>query len=135
VEEILARCSADIRNASASTSKQQEGGDGEQPGSFDAWRLSPDPLAGSAHLAHHAERSDRYRQLVELRKEGLTTKEIARRLGMAERTVRYWLKRGIPYGKPELRRKRSKEFDPYVPYITDHWQQGEQNGLRLFREL
>jgi DNA-directed RNA polymerase specialized sigma24 family protein len=58
----------------------------------------PSPLAGSAHLARHAERSDRYQQLVELRNEGLTTKEIARRLDMAERTVRHWFKRGIPYG-------------------------------------
>ncbi len=73
--------------------------------------------------------------MVELRNEGLTNKEIARRLGTAERTVRHWFKRGIPYGKPELRRKRSNGFDPYISYVTERWKQGERNGLHIFREL
>ncbi len=138
VEEVLARCRAEIRQASKSSDTAKGVQDGEN-----AERLSAssgedpvtDPLAGSAHLAHHAERSDRYQQLVELRNEGLTNKEIARRLGMAERTVRHWFKRGIPYGKPELRRKRSHGFDPYIPYVTERWNQGEHNGLHIFREL
>jgi DNA-directed RNA polymerase specialized sigma24 family protein len=46
---------------------------------------------------------------------GLTLKEIARRLGMGERTVRYWLSRGFPYGNPELRHKRRRRgFDRYA---------------------
>lgn len=135
VEEILARCRADMRKASASFSEQQAGGGKEQAQSFDEGHPNPDPLAGSTHLARHAERSDRYQQLVELRKAGLTTKEIARRLGMAERTVRHWFTRGIPYENAELRRKRRKRFDPYLPYITERWNQGERNGQRLFREL
>jgi transposase len=138
VEEILARCRVEIRQASKSSDAAEGAQDGES-----AERLSaspgedpaPDPRAGSAHLAHHAERSDRYQQLVELRNEGLTNKEIARRLGMAERTVRHWFKRGIPYGKPELRRKRSHGFDPYIPYVIERWNQGERNGLCIFREL
>jgi transposase len=45
-------------------------------------------VADRFHLARHAERSDRYQQLVELRAQGLTYQDIARRLGMGERTVR-----------------------------------------------
>jgi transposase len=124
VEEILARCRGEIRKALKT----------ENP-TLPEWSAASAPPAGSAHLARHAERSDRYQQLLELRKEGLTTKEIARRLGMAERTVRHWFKRGIPYGKPELRRKQRNGFDPSIPYVTERWKQGERNGLRIFREM
>lgn len=138
VEEILARCRIEIRQALKSSDAAEGAQDGENaerilasPGEDPV----PDPLAGSAHLARHARGSDRSQQLVELRNEGLTNKEIARRLGMAERTVRHWFKREIPYRKPELRRKRSNGFDPYIPYVTERWNQGKHNGLRIFREL
>jgi transposase len=99
------------------------------------WPAAEAPTAGSAHLARHAERLDRYQQLIELRKAGLTLKEIARRLGMGERTVRYWLTRGIPYGKPELRHKRCRHgFNLYADYVTERWNQGERNGLQIWRE-
>jgi transposase len=138
VEEILARCRAEIRQASKPSdvaSAQQDGENAEQPLAFRSSDAAPNPPAGSAHLAHHAERSDRYQQLVELRQEGLTTKEIARRLDMAERTVRNWLKRGIPYGNLESRRKEGNRIDPYIAYVAERWNQGERNGLTLFREL
>ena len=91
VEEILARCRAEIRQASrlrdtSSSEAKPEGEQKERAPALPDW--PPDSRAGSAHLAHHAERSDRYQQLLELRKAGLTLKEIARRLGMGERTVR-----------------------------------------------
>ena len=139
VEEILARCRVEIRKAlkppEAPGLDPQEEKKAEQEPALPGQPPDPDPLAGSAHLAHHAERSDRYHQLLELRKEGLTSKEIARRLGMAERTIRRWIMRGIPYEKAELRRKRRNRFDPNLPYITERWNQGERNGQRLFREL
>ncbi len=135
VEEILARCRAEIRQApkrsDAPSSEQQA----EQTSTLPSQPSDPYPLAGSAHLAHHAERLDRYQQLIELRNEGLTTKEIAHRLDMAERTVRYWLKRGIPYGNAESRRKEGNRIDPHIAYVTERWSQGEHNGLTLFREL
>ena len=134
VEEILARCSADIRKAK----KPSEASGSESPEKAKPERAlpdqspEPDPLAGSAHLAHHAERSDRYHQLLALRKEGLTSKEIARRLGMAERTIRRWMERGIPYEKAELRRKRRNRFDAYQPYLTERWNQGSGMDSAFF---
>ena len=137
VEEILARCRAEIRKASKGTNPSPESQAEEQEStmSSDSRSSAPDPLAGSAHLARHTERADQYQQLLELRKEGLTNKEIARRLGMAERTIRRWITRGIPYEKAALRRKRRNRFDAYLPYLTERWNQGERNGQRLFREL
>ena len=125
VEEILARCRGEIRKALKT-----------ETSTLPPWPAADAPPAGSAHLAHHAERTDRYQQLIDLRKAGLTLKEIAHRLGMGERTVRYWLSRGIPYGNPELRHKRRRRgFDRYAEYVTERWNQGERNGLQLWREL
>ena len=138
VEEILARCRAEIRKASKpadNASAPQDEENVEPPLAPQSSDLAPNPPAGSAHLAHHAERLDRYEQLVELRNEGLTMREIARRLDMAERTIRHWLKRGIPYGNAESRRKEGKRIDPYMAYVTGRWNQGEHNGQRLLREL
>jgi transposase len=125
VEEILARGLGEIRKALKT-----------ETSTLPPWPTADAPSAGSAHLARHAERTDRYHQLIELRKAGLTLKEIALRVGMGERTVRYWLSRGIPYGKPELRHKRRRRgFDRYAEYVTERWNQGERNGLQLWREL
>jgi transposase len=138
VEEILARCRAEIRQASKPSGTPptvQEEQKVDQTPALSDQPSDSYPLAGSAHLARHAERSDRYQQLVELRNEGLTTKEIARRLDMAERTVRHWFKQGIPYENPESRRKEGNRIDPYMAYVTERWNQGEHNGLTLFREL
>lgn len=54
---------------------------------------------------------------------------------MAERTVHHWLTRGIPYGKPELRHKRRRSFDPYAAYVRERFLQGSRNGFQLWREL
>jgi transposase len=139
LEEILARCRPEVRQgaepATSSCSAQQEGGSAQQPATLPDRHDERAPHAGSAHLARHAERADRYQQLVHLREEGLTHQEIARRLGMGERTVRYWLTRGIPYGKPELRRKRGGSFDLYAAYVRERWEQGSRNGQELWREL
>jgi transposase len=139
IEEILARCRTEISQASmppTSERRAQETKDNmEQASVLPFWPVQDAPLPGSAHLARHAERLDRYQQLIHLRDEGFTQKAIARRLGMAERTVRHWLTRGIPYGKPELRRKRRRGFDPYAAYVRERFSQGSRNGLQLWREL
>jgi transposase len=133
LEEILARCRTQISQASMSA--QETGEDVEQATVPPFWPAEDAPLAGSAHLARHAERLDRYQQLIHLRDEGFTQQEIACRLGMAARTVRNWLTRGIPYGKPELRRKQRRGFDPYAAYVRERFSQGCRNGLQLWRQL
>src|SRR5947209_6157295 len=133
VEEILARCRTEISQASMRA--QETGDDVEQATVPPFWPAEDAPLAGSAHLARHAQRLDRYQQLIQLRAQGFTQKEIARRLGMGERTVRHWLTRGIPYASLELLRKRRRGFDPYAAYVRERFLQGSRNGLQLWREL
>jgi transposase len=139
VEEILARCSTEIGQASqlptSEMRAQETGDDMEQAEVTPSQSAENAPLAGSAHLARHAERLDRYQQLIRLRDEGFTQQEIAQRLGMAARTVRNWLTRGIPYGKPELRSKQHRGVDPYAAYVRERFSQGCRNGRQLWREL
>lgn len=139
VEEILARCHTEIGQASmppTSEGRAQETEDDRGQAPVPLVFLAQDaPLPGSAHLARHTERQDRYQQLIHLQDEGFTQQEIARRLGMAARTVRRWLTRGIPYSKPGLRHKRSRSFDPYAAYVRECFSQGNHNGLQLWREL
>ncbi len=140
IEVILARCRPEIRKASqqqalSSSAVEQEGNDAEQTQALDEWRPAQNREEKNAHLARQAERSDRSHQLVELREEGLTLKEIARRLGMGERTVRYWFTRGIPYEMPQHRRKRRSVFDPYASSVAERWSQGCRNGQDLWREI
>jgi len=72
--------------------------------------------------------------LLALHNEGLTSKDIARRLGMKDRTMRHWLKLGIP-AEARRRRKRSSRFDPHAASVLKRWQEGERNGLRLCEEI
>ncbi|HEX4203982.1 MAG TPA: transposase [Ktedonobacteraceae bacterium] len=81
-----------------------------------------------------AERDARYQQAVRLREQGYSIKEMACQLGVSERTVRHWFERGVaPDTRP--RRKRQSDFDPYAPYVLKRWQDGEQNGTRLWEEI
>ncbi len=135
VEVILARCRAEIRKAFLPAVTSSDGVS-QQELSFDEWSPTLDPHAVHTHLARQEERADCYQQLIELRNSGLTTKEIARRLDMAERTVRYWFSGGIPFEKkPSHRQKRRSCFDPYASYVAERWNQGCHNGLHLVSEL
>jgi transposase len=141
MEVILSRCSPEIRkvfqlrDSSVFSEDQSEGNEREPTQEPNEWSLAPVPLAGNAHLAHQVERADRLQQLTDLSTQGITQKEIARRLGIGERTVRHWLTRGIPYGTPESRRKRQKVFDPYASYVEERFRQGCHSGQELWREI
>jgi transposase len=114
VEEILARCRAEIRQVweppTSSSPAQQAGGGLEPTSTLPEWHTAPNSHAGRAHLARHAERSDRYQQLVELHAQGLTYQDIARRLGMGERTVRR-----LPHTRDSLWETRaSPQTTPWI---------------------
>jgi hypothetical protein len=48
--------------------------------------------------------------------------------------VQKWKASGtFPEGKK--RRKKHSDFDSFAPYVLKRWQEGERNGLRLWREI
>jgi len=70
---------------------------------------------------------------MELRAQGLFFSEIAKRVGMGERSVRQWAKQG----GPPLHRRPSRRsiFDPYAAYVLSRWQAGVYDGQQLFEEI
>ncbi len=78
-----------------------------------------------AQRARQAERSERYESIMALRKQGMMSADIAMRMGMPERTVGHWLRRGTPYSRP--RRQRARLLDPYHTYLLQRWNQGCHN--------
>jgi transposase len=133
VQVLLARCQAEI----LAEQKSDEPGQDEQSKpiiSIEKWRPPEPAHVEKVRLARRAGRYARYQQVVEQSRQGIATKEIAGRLGMSDRTVRDWLKQGT-FPEAQKRRKRQSSFDPFAAYILKRWQDGEHNGLVLWREI
>src|SRR5205085_2817047 len=133
IQVLLARCQAEI----LAEKKPDEPGQGEQNKptiSIEEWRPPEPAHVEKVRLARRAGRYARYQQVVELKKQGIATKEIAKRLGLSDRTVRDWLKQGA-FPEAQKRRKKQSSFDPFAAYVLKRWQEGEQNGLVLWREI
>jgi transposase len=98
------------------------------------WQQRTPDHVKKAHLAHQASRDDRYQQMTTLRAQGLTQREVATRMGMSERAVRSWLKRGAaPTNERHMRRRSA--FDPYAPYVLQRWQAGVHDATCLYEEI
>jgi transposase len=85
-------------------------------------------------LARRAGRYARSQQVVDLYKQGLPTRELAGQLGMSDRTLREWLKRGA-FPQAKRRGIRQSSFDAFAPYVLKRGPRGERNGLAIFREI
>jgi transposase len=130
---LLARCQAEI----AVTSKMAEPDQNEQSKqviSIEEWRPKEPAHVEKVRLARRARRNARYQQVVELRAQGLATKDIARQLDMSERTVQRWLAAGT-FPEAKRRRKKQSSFDLFAPYVLKRWQEGEHNGMTLWHEI
>lgn len=79
--------------------------------------------------ARKAERLDRYQQILTLKTQGLSSYEIAPRVGLSARKVRQWLVNTQP------RRRRPSPLDVYAPYLRKRWEEGEQRGVKLYQEI
>ena len=136
LQEILGHCRAEIRQGEAPLPQLEKAG--EEP---------PRPLPTAAtceprtpahvkkvHQARQASRDDRYSQMTTLRVQGLTQREVAKRMGMSERAVRHWLKRGAAPTN-ERRFRRRSVFDPYAAYVLQRWQDGIHEAKQLYAEI
>jgi transposase len=133
VQVLLARCQAEI----LAEKHQDEPGQNEQNKpiiSIEAWRPPEPTHVEKVRLARRAGRYARYEHVVELDRQGMATKEIAGRVGLSDRTVRDWLKQET-FPEAQKRRKRQSSFDPFAAYVLKRWQDGEHNGLVLWREI
>jgi transposase len=133
VQQLLARVLLEMKTASQGAEAAMEArGDSLLP--LEEWRPAQEESVKQIIATRRAERQDRYQQVIALCEQGLTSQEIAVRLGMKARTVRDWLHKGVA---PDIRprRKYRSDFDPYAPYVLKRWQEGEHSGRQLWREV
>jgi transposase len=134
LEQLLARCRRELRQGQ----HEQLPEDGPAPPARSlphpkTWRQQPPHQMERKYQAHRSEREERFRQILLLRAHGLFFAEIARRVGMGERSVRQWVKQG---GPPLHRRPgRRSLFDPYAAYVLERWQAGVHDGQQVFEEI
>lgn len=127
---VLARCRADWIRASRAIEHEEEPLR-EPPQERSAYRSRREE---QARLARKAEREQRYEQVLTLQLQGLRIRDIARQVGMGERTVRAWLAHGS-YPEPKRRRRRASLVDRFEREVLKRWEQGDHNGASLYREL
>jgi len=81
-----------------------------------------------------ANRYSRYEAVRALHQQGLSLHEIARRFGMARKTVRQFI-RAESFPERSRPASRGSLLDPYKPYLLKRWQQGCCNGAQLSEEI
>jgi transposase len=136
LQKVLAHCRAEIRQPEADLLLAEQAREHPvRPLPLPAaWQQRTPPHIEVAHQARQASRDDRFRQMMALRAHGLTQAAIAKRMGMSEKAVRNWLKRGAaPTWKRQFRRR--SVFDPYAEYVLQRWQAGIHEGKQLYEEI
>jgi transposase len=136
LQEILGHCRAEIRQGEAPMPQLEKAG--KEPTrplpTAATWQQRTPAHVKKAHQARQASRDDRYQQMTTLRAQGLTQREVAKRMGMSERAVRTWLKRGAaPTNERHFRRQ--SVFDPYAAYVLERWQDGIHEAKQLSEEI
>ena len=76
---------------------------------------------------------EKWMDIKDLRHQGLSKREIARRTGHSRNTIDRVLeqKTPLPFQKPP----RASSLDPYKPYLTARWQEYGLNSTRLLEEI
>lgn len=85
-------------------------------------------------LLRRQNRYERYLRVIELRRQGLSERAIARALTINRATVRKFLHSD---GFPERasNKRRDSILNPYIPYVHRRWAEGCDNAHQLWREL
>jgi transposase len=136
LQEILGHCRAEIRQGEAPLPQMEKAAAAPTRPLPTAATCEPRTPAHvkKVHQARQASRNDRYNQMTMLRTQGLTQREVAKRMGMSERTVRSWLKRGAaPTNERQFRRR--SVFDPYAASVLQRWQDGIDFAKQLYAEI
>jgi transposase len=86
--------------------------------------------------ARRAKRYARYEEVRTLAGQGVSIREIARRLKLSRETIRRFLRaEEFPEMASGRRGQRGSILNPYKPYILQRWQQGCRNSVQLYDEI
>jgi transposase len=99
-------------------------------------RGSPPPaVVETSSLVRRANRYSRYEAVRALHQQGVSLHKIARRFGMARKTVRQFI-RAESFPERSRPASRGSLLDPYKPYLLKRWQEeGCWNGAQLYDEI
>ncbi|HEY6411500.1 MAG TPA: ISL3 family transposase [Ktedonobacteraceae bacterium] len=136
LQEILGHCRAEIRQGEAPLAELEKAPEARARvlPTVAAWQQRTPTHVKKVHQARQASRDDRYQQMTTLRAQGWTQREVAKRMGMSERAVRHWLKRGAAPSNERQFRRRSI-FDPYAAYVLQRGQDGIHEAKQLYEEI
>jgi transposase len=136
LQEVLGHCRAEIRQGEAPVSEGEKTAEEHTRAlpSVATWQQRTPVHVKKVHQARQASRDDRYQQMTNLRAQGVTQREVAKRMGMSERAVRTWLKRGAAPTNARQFRRRSV-FDPYAASVLQRWQDGIHEAKQLYEEI
>jgi len=84
--------------------------------------------------ATHERRLERYQRVMELHRQGVEIRTIAREIGLDRKTVYRYIESDA-FPEMAQRRKLRSILDPYVPYLEQCWVAGHHNGTQLFQEI
>jgi transposase len=131
VSTLLARCRAEIRRGLQGQAKPEH--EDVVPVQEER-RPARSRSVEMAHAARHAQKQDRYEQVIELHRQGMKAPDIAHQVGIGERTVYRWLAH-TSFPEARRRQRRPSLIDPYERYVISRWQEGCHNGSQLYGEL
>lgn len=77
-------------------------------------------------------RLEDFMEIQQLHHDGVSVREIARRLNMDRKTVRKYLGQAP---RAYERKAKSWKVDPFRAYLRERWELGVQNAARLFAEI
>ena len=139
-QQALRQATAECHDEAADTKQVTEIVTSGEPSARDA--ASPPANTGAsggsrtavqAHL-RRAERVRRYETVKGLHAQGVSRREIARRVGVGRNTVRRWLG-ADQFPERGTRRRSGSKLDPFVPYLEQQLTAGHDNGMQLWREI
>jgi len=131
---VVARCRAEIRRGLHIQAMPEQEPEEAEPMLEEERRPARGRLVEGAREGRRAQKLDRYTQVIELHHQGLRAAEIASRIGRGERTVHRWVAHGS-FPEARQRRRRPSLIDPYARYVLSRWQEGNQKGSQLYKEL
>lgn len=99
-----------------------------------AWPPTKGKTAEEESRQRRQKRLKRYEQVVQLARQGIGQREIARRLQMARATVAHYL-RADAFPERAPRAPSPTSLDAFKPYLHRRWQEGCRNACQLAREL
>ena len=79
-------------------------------------------------------RLERYQQVQEMVRQGLSHREIQRRLGLSRETIRR-LAQSRQFPERATPTKRPVPLDPFLLLLKQRWEEGCDNAAQLFREI